>query len=203
MRTLVGVEDSITVRERRRLILRHTFSGASLTPSDLGPALVGAGGTAVVSGGVLAQGDSTTLVLLATNLGADIIAQARVNFGNSAGATRALQIQARFASAGNYVRVFLSRSGDSLTIQRADAFANTTLASVGSLGLADSTHYWLRFRLSGSRLEALTSTDGSTFTSRVVVTEPLYATNRDLRLVLQDGAASPTITVDDLLVWTS
>ena len=202
MRTLIGVDAPMTVRERRLLRLRHTFSGASLTPSDLGPAFEVAGGTATVSGGVLAQADATTLIVRTTPLAANVVVQAKVNFGNSAGTARAVYVQPRHTEAtGNAVRARLDRTAQTLTIARLDAFTATTLATVGSLSLADSTWYTLRFSCSGSTLRAQAFTADGTLVAEAVVTEPLYVAQVGIRVALFDNVASPQVTIDDLLVW--
>ena len=202
MRTLIGVDDPITVRERRRLVLRHTFSGASLTPSDQGPSFSVSEFAPSVSGGVMAMGASQPIGVFASGVGANLVAQMKVNFGNSAGADRRASIQIR-ASAynGNVIEALLSRSADQIALWRRDAGAVTTLAAVNSAGLADSTDYWLRIVASGSNLQVLTSTDGSAFTSRITYSEPLYVANTGLGIRLVDNGTR-TITVDDLRVWT-
>ena len=68
--------------------------------------------------------------------------------------------------------------------------------------MTDSTDYWLRFAAIGSRLEAWTSTNGTSWTSRAVVSETTYMSQRGFSIRLVDNVANPTITVDDLLVWT-
>ena len=202
MRTLIGVDDPITVRERRRFVLRHTFSGAALTPSDLGPALGVSESAPSVSGGVMAMGASQPTGVFASGVGANLVAQMKVNFGNSAGADRRASIQIR-ASAynGNVIEAVLHRTNDQIALWRRDAGAVTTLATVNSAGLADSTDYWLRIVARGNNLQVLTSTDGTTFTSRITYSEPLYGANTGLSIRLVDNGTQ-TITVDDLRVWT-
>lgn len=191
----------VVLRAGQSLVLRHTFSGASLTPSDLGPSFSTSSGTPTVSGGVLGMG-AINATIYAAGLAANITVQAKVNFGNSAGADRRFEIQARASAAnGNTVSAVLFRSSNSIVVWRRDAGSATTLATVSSAGLLDSTNYWVRFVLRGSNLEVLTSTDGTTFTSRVTVTESTYAANTGLALKLDDNGTG-TITVDDLLVWT-
>ncbi len=184
---------------RRRYLLRHTFSGASLTPSDQGPSFTTASGTPVVSDGVLSMGSNFSI--FASGLAANVVVQAKVNFGGSAGSDRRVEIQARASAANaNTVSAVLSRSSNSIVIWRRDGGTATTLATLNSAGLSDSTNYWVRFVLRGSALEVFTSTDGATFTSRVTATEATYATNTGLALRLDDNGTR-TITVDDLLVW--
>lgn len=199
--TLVGVDELIHSPRHRRYLLRHTFSGAALTPSDLGPALTTNYGTVIVSGGVLSFGVAN-VGLFVPNIGANIVAQVRVNFGNSAGGDRRVSIQARAsAMSGNVVEAVLYRSSDQIALWRRDAGAVTVLASSGALSLADSTDYWLRLVLRGSNLEVLTSTDGTTFTSRITHSEPLYVANTGLGIKIDDNGTQ-TIIVDDLMVWT-
>lgn len=190
----------VVLRAGRPIVLRHTFSGASLAPSDQGPSFSTSVGTPAVSGGVLSMGSNFTIY--AAGLAANLVVQARVNFGNSAGADRRFEIQAR-ASAANAdtVSAVLYRSSNAIVIWRRDAGTATAIATLNSAGLLDSTDYWIRFVLRGSNLEVLTSTDGTTFTSRVTATESTYATNTGLALKLDDNGTR-TITVDDLLVWT-
>lgn len=202
MRTLIGVADSITVRERRLLRLRHTFSGASLTPSDQGPAFSTAENVPTVSGGVMAIGASQPLGVFAAGLAANVIAQMRVNFGNSTGTDRRASLQIR-ASAynGNVIEAVLHKTADNVQIWRRDAGPATTLAISAALSLQNSTDYWLRVRAVGNVIEVFTSTDERIWTSRVTATESLYATNTGLAVRLADNGTPRTITVDDLLVW--
>lgn len=189
-------------RRGYRYLLRHTFSGASLTPSDLGPSLTAATGTPSVSGGVLGMAASNPITVFAAGLAANLVIQARVNFGNSAGADRRVEIQARASAAdANTVSAVLYRSNNQILIWRRDAGTATTIATLNSAGLIDSTDYWVRFVLRGSSLEVLTSTDGATFTSRLTATESTYATNTGLALRANDNGTQ-TIIVDDLMVWT-
>lgn len=203
MRTLIGVDDPLTVRERRLLRLRHTFSGASVTPSDLGPSFTTVSGTPVVSGGVLSKAGASNLILAAPINASNATVQARVNFGNSAGTDRRIGLALRRDDSNNMIEGLLYRTGGNVHIVRRDAGAATILADVGGLGFADSTDYWLRVVMRGSRIELLTSTNGTTFVSRAVVTETLYASNTGMRLLLTDDVSSPTAQADDLLVWGS
>lgn len=187
---------------RPRYLLRHTFGGSNLTPSDLGPAFEAAAGTPVVNGGALSAADATTLIVRTTPLAANLTVEARINFGNSAGTTRAFYVQPRhLEAAGDAVRARLDRTAQTLTIVRLDGFVATTLATAGSLSLADDTEYVLRFAVKGSRLYAEACTGAGALIASATVTEPLYASQVGMRVALFDNVASPTIQVDDLQVW--
>ncbi len=191
----------MVLRAGQSLILRHTFSGAGLTPSDQGPSLT-ANANLVPSGGVLTLVGASGQETRASGVGANVVAQIKVNFGNSAGTDRRVRLRVRRDSGetGNFIEAEISRTAGAVTLRRSDALSLTDLGSAG-LTVSDSTNYWLRISAVGSRLELLTSTDGATFTSRIVATEALYVTNRDVVIRLFDNVASPTLTVDDLLVW--
>ena len=201
MRTLIGVDDPLTVRERRLLRLRHTFSGASLTPSDLGPSFE-ANANLPVTGGVLTKSGSGSQQTKALGVGANVVAQMKVNFGNSAGTDRRAQLRVRrdAGDTGDFFQVQLDRTLGNVVLHRSDANSLTSLGSV-SLTVSDSTNYWVRIAATGSRLEVSTSTDGATFTSLIVAADTAYPSNQAVEIRLVDNVASPTITVDDLLVW--
>lgn len=201
MRTLIGVDDPLTVRERRLLRLRHTFSGASLTPSDLGPSFTTVSGTPSVSGGVLSKADATNVELRANGLAANIVYQAKLNFGNSAATNRRMLLRARQnADGSNRFQLTLNRASNQIVLARVDASTPTTIASV-SYTVAGSTDYWLRWVMNGSRHEVLISTGGATFASQFTATDAAYASQTAIGLFLIDDAVTPTCTVDDLLVW--
>ena len=112
MRTLIGVDDPITVRERRRYLLRHTFSGAAVTPSDQGPSLTTVAGPAVVSGGRLATSGGSDCQLGVPTLAVNVAIQVKVNFGNGAGTNRRAFLRARDDhAASNRYEAVLYRSG--------------------------------------------------------------------------------------------
>lgn len=202
MATLATTLGKVVFDQQRRYLLRHTFSGASLTPSDLGPAVSVSEFAPSVSGGVMAMGASQPTGIFASGVGANVVAQMRINFGNSAGADRRASIQIRASAyTGNVIEALLYRSSDQIALWRRDAGAVTVLAGVNSAGLADNTDYWLRIVARGSNLEVLTSTNGSTFTSRITYSEPLYVANTGLGIRVVDNGTK-TVTVDDLLVWT-
>lgn len=202
MRTLIGVDDPITVRERRRFVLRHTFSGASLAPSDQGPSFGTSSGTPSVSGGVLTKVGTTTLEIYAVNVGSNIVMQAKVNFGNSDGAARRVQLRLRRddVDAQNYFTLIFTRTD--LELSRRDSGVATQLAFT-SFATANSTNVWLRYSARGSRHEVWTSADGSTFTSRIVVTDAAYQTQTRIGALIVDNGTTSEVTIDDLLVWTS
>lgn len=186
-----------------RYLLRHTFSGAALAPSDLGPPFTVNGGVAAVSGGVLAAKANGSTTLDAVTLAANIVAQCRVNFGNSIGTDRRFEIQARASAAnGDTISAVLHRTSGNVQIWRRDAGTATVLGTQ-AVTVADSTDYWLRLIVRASRIELLTSTDGLVFVSRLVVTEATYAANTGLAIRLTDNVASPTIIADDLMVWAA
>ena len=203
MRTLIGVDAPLTVRERRLLRLRHTFSGASLTPSDLGPNLRDTGVLATVGGGVLSKTSASACLIVAALAAPNLVVQWKTNFGNSAGADRRAQIRVRHTAGVSRYNFVLYRSSNLVKIQRFDSGTTTTdLASV-AYAMADSTNYWCRCIANGPRLELLVSTNGTTFTSLAAVTDTTYAagSGEDFEIDLIDNVASPTIQVDDLLVW--
>lgn len=202
MRTLIGIDDSITVRERRLLLLRHTFSGASLTPSDQGPAITTVSGTPSVSGGVLSKANATNVELKAVGLAANVIYQAKLNFGDSAATNRRMLLRARQDSGNGADRfqLTLNRAANQIVLARVDAGTPTTIASV-SYTVNGSTNYWLRWVMNGSRHEVLISTDGVTFASQFTATDAAYVGQTAIGLFLIDDAVTPTCTVDDLLVW--
>lgn len=193
----LGVGKSV----KRRYLLLHTFSGASLTPSDLGPSFE-ANANLPVTGGVLTKSGSGSQESRALGVGANVVAQIKVNFGNSAGTDRRAQLRIRrdAASTNDFIEVELSRTGGSITLRRVDAGSATNIGSA-AVTVADSTNYWVRISADGSRLEVFTSTDGAAWTSRITATESAYVTNQAVVLRLVDNVASPTLTIDDLLVW--
>lgn len=186
-----------------RCLLRHTFSGASLTPSDQGPSFSTISGTASVGSGVLTKVGATNLEVRAHGLAANITYQARFNFGASAGANRRMLLRARQdASTGdNRFQLTINRVAGQLVLARVDSGTPTTIGSV-SVTIANSTDYWLRWVMRGSTHEVLFSTDGTTWSSQIVVTDATYTTQTSIGVFVIDDAASPTATIDDLLVWT-
>lgn len=202
MRTLIGVDDPLTVRERRLLRLRHTFSGASLTPSDLGPSFTTVSGTPSVSGGVLSKANATNVELKAAGLAANIVYQAKLNFGSSTATNRRMLLRARqdSSSGADRFQLTLNRAANQIVLARVDAGTPTTIASV-SYTFNGSTDYWPRWVMRGSVHEVLISTDGTTFASQFTATDAAYASQTAIGLFLIDDAVTPTCTVDDLLVW--
>jgi hypothetical protein len=187
---------------RPRYLLRHTFSGASVTPSDLGPSLTTVSGPAVVSGGVLATSGGSDCQLGLTTLAVNVAMQVKVNFGGGAGTNRRVFLRARDDNAGaTRYEAILYRSGTTgLEINRRTGGGPVPLG-FSAISIVDSTPYWFRFVAVGNRLEALFSTDGSTFVSKLVVTDATYPNVAGVQLLLQDNAVSPTLTADDFLIW--
>lgn len=185
-----------------RYLLRHTFSGASLTPSDQGPSLTVDSGTPIVSGGALTKTVSGNSGVRVDSLAVNAVIQAKVNFGGSSGSDRRAFLRLRDGGAtGNRYEAALLRSGTTgLQINRRDNNAATQLG-FSAFGVVDNTDYWVRFVVRGSTFEAFSSTDGVTFTSRLVVTDSTYLYS-GIAVILIDNAVSPTLQVDDLLVWT-
>ena len=181
-------------------LLLHTFSGASLTPSDLGPNLTTVTGTAVVSGGVLKKSDSTELLVRCAGLASNCVQQIKFNFGNSVAASRRVLLFARDDQAGNRLDVAVSRSAGTVVISSRAAFAPTTIASAAQ-AMSDSTDYWLRWSVSGTALRVWWSTDGGTFTEIISATTALYPSQTGVALALTDNDAGTTVQADDYLVW--
>lgn len=199
-----GVLVAAVLTPHRRFLLRHTFSGAALTPSDQGANLRDTGTLAVVSGGVLTKTTASNCLIVAAIGAPNLVVQWKTNFGNSAGTDRRSQIRVRHTYGVSRYNFMLYRSSNVVKIQRFDSGTTTTdLASV-AYAMADSTNYWVRAIAAGPRLELLVSTDGTTFTSMAAVTDTTYAAGagEDFEIDLVDNVASPTILVDDLLVWT-
>lgn len=200
------------MQARRRLLLvpqtvpllRHTFGGAAVTPSDQGPNLTDIGGIATVSGGVLSKTGAAASTLRARLGVANFVVQWKTNFGGSAGADRRSQVRVRHdTAASNRYNFVLYRSSNTLKIQRADAGVTVDLLDVPT-ALADSTNYWTRGVVRGNYLEILLSTDGVTWVSKGSVTDANYPTapaGNDFEINLVDNGTT-SITVDDLLVWT-
>lgn len=188
---------------RRRYLLRHTFGGAAVTPSDQGPGLTTVAGPAVVSGGRLATSGGNDCQLGITTLAANVAIQAKVNFGSSAGTNRRafLRVRDDHAAANRYEAILYRTSTTGLQLNRRDAGAVTQLA-FAAISIVDSTDYWFRLVVVGNRLEGFFSTNGVTFVSMVVATDSTYPSVSGIQLLLQDNAVSPTIIADDLLVWT-
>lgn len=204
MRTLIGIDDSITVRERRLLLLRHTFSGASVTPPDQGPSITTAAGTPSVSGGVLKNSDANQVNLRARTGAANLVVQWKTNFGNSAGTDRRAQIRVRHNVGVSRYNFVLYRSSDLVKIQRFDSGTTTTDIASVAYAMANSTDYWCRAIANGSSLTLQVSTDGAAFTTIATATDSTYLTcpaGSDFEIDLIDNVASPTIQVDDLLIW--
>lgn len=198
-----GMGRTLTIGQRsRRYLLRHTFSGASLTPSDQGPPLTAYYATPTVSGGVLVMDPaSITVGVWNASVGANVDAQVRVNFGNSAGASRRVLLQIRMSDVNdNTIEAVINRADDSLALWRRDASVVTVLAGVSSVGLQDSTDYWLRLRAVGNQIEVFTSLNGTTWTRQMTVTEALYASNAGVGARLIDDGTK-TITLSDFVVW--
>lgn len=193
----------VVLRAGQSLVLRHTFSGASLTPSDQGPSLTTISGTASVTGGVLTKVGATNLEVRAHGLAANITYQAKFNFGASAGANRRMLLRARQDSGtgDNRFQLTINRVAGQLVLARVDAGTPTTIGSV-SVTINNSTDYWLRWVMRGSRHEVLLSTDGVSFASQIVVTDAAYSAQTTVGAFIIDDAASPTATIDDLMVWT-
>ena len=199
-----GIQRTLSlVRNEPQIVylLRHTFSGASLTPSDLGPSFE-ANANLPVTGGVLTKSGSGSQQTKAPGVGANVVAQMRVNFGNSAGTDRRAQLRVRrdAGATGDFIQVQLDRTLGNVVLHRSDANSLTTLGSA-SVTLADSTNYWVWISAVGSRLQVFTSTDGAAWTSRITATESAYVTNQAVEIRLVDNVASPTLTIDDLLFW--
>lgn len=208
MRTLIGVDDPITVRERRRYLLRHTFSGASLTPSDLGPNLTTSIGTPVVSGGTLSKSGVGNLVVGTGTAGApislgasNIVAQCRMNFGDSAATDRRVLLKCRSDINGNVIEFGIHRLVGGGTGVQIGSRASGSLTVIGfqSATIADSTWYVFQARLFGTSLRALLGPDGGLLTEYLAATSGLYLSQAAIEAAIID--ANSTIQLSELEVW--
>lgn len=200
----------LILRRGRRYLLKHSFSGNTLAPSDLGPSLSAIIGAAIPSGGVLRH-NGLPNYLVGANVGAsNLVIQARFRFDalSIAGDIRAiLKLRSNLLNdaSDNSVEATLSRSGGSISL---GTRASGVFSSLGSVGLAfsDGVDYWLRVVARGTSLELLTSTDGVNFTSRLTGTSALYLTQTGVEIRVQDGGSdgngANACIADDLLVWT-
>lgn len=187
----------------RRYRLRHSFSGAAVTPSDLGPPLLTDGGAPAVSGGRLTKTTASNLNLRAADVGVNVVAEWRVNFGASPGVTRAAYLRVRVVDNTNAYEAQLFRTGTtSLVIARRVAGAGTTLGS-SATAVVDSTDYLVRFSAVGDRLVAeLFSAAGALVTS-VSVTDTTFPAASGVGLWLLDSDAAPTVQADYLEAWAA
>lgn len=185
----------------RRYLLRHTFTDTLLTP-DYGPTLTLTSGTPVVSGGTMRKTNSSNSSISVSPLRIDVVAQVKFNFGNSVGTDRRgfVRLRNEGATGNRYDAVLYRSNTPGLEINRRD---NNVVTQLGfaAFTVADSTDYWVRFEVQGTRFEAWTSTDGIVFVSRLVVTDSTYLSYSGVEIVLVDNVASPTIQADDLMVW--
>lgn len=205
MRTLIGVDDPLTVRERRLLRLRHTFSGAGLTPSDLGPNLTTDTGTPSVSGGVLKPASATTLEVgyKAVNLAVNATHDVWLNFGNSAGTSRSLYVRLRrHPSTDNSLWVRFNRTSDQIRLDKIVDGVITQVAIQNSAGLSNSTTYLARVIALGTSIRVLFGTSDASLTERVSATVTEHTSNGGIGLILADNVASPTLQVDRYEVYT-
>ena len=208
MRTLIGVDDPITVRERRRFVLRHTFSGASLTPSDQGPNLAVLSGAMSVAGGVL-KNNGVANSRAGVALAANVRQEAKFRFAStSASADQRVVLNVRSdlaASSYNNLEAVASKTGAYIQLGSRASGSLTDISTVGLAWSAD-TDYWMRVVVSGSNLQVLTSTDGTTFTSRIVATSALYPTQTGVEVRIQDsgsdGNGANGATIDSVKVTT-
>lgn len=185
--------------------LRHTFSGASLTPSDLGPNLTAESGTPSVSGGVVKASSATTLEIgyKAANLAINATHDVWLNFGNSAGTSRVFYVRLRrHPSTDNSLWVRISRSSDQIRLDKIVDGVITTVATQDSAGIADSTDYLARVVASGTSIRVLFGTSVATLTERIAATVTEHTSNGGIGLILADNVASPTLHVDRYEVYT-
>lgn len=208
MRTLIGVDDPITVRERRRYLLRHTFSGASLTPSDLGPNLAVLSGAMSVGSGVL-KNNGVANSRVGVALAANVVVESKFRFNSlsaSSDIRHTLNVRSDLAVASyNNLEIVAGKSGGYIQV---GSRASSSLTDISTVGLAWSadTDYWMRVIARGSRIEVFTSTNGSAWTSRIVATSALYSSQTGVEARIQDsgsdGNGANGATIDYLTVAT-
>lgn len=184
------------------LLLLHTFSGA-LTPSDVGPSLVTDGGAPAVSGGSLIKTTASNLNLRAPGVGVNVVAQWRVNFGDSPGATRAAYLRVRVVDNTNAYEAQLFRTGTTgLGITRRVAGSGTSL-DFSAATVEDSTDYIVRFAAVGDRLTAELFTPAGVLITSVTATDATFPAASGVGLWLLDSDAAPTVQADDLQAWAA
>ena len=198
------------LQARRRLLLvpqtvpllRHTFSGASLTPSDLGPSLTAHAGTFAGSGGVCwcssdTNGDNATADVGAANLYARVTIR-----GTLASATdfREPQLIVRYLDANNYLSI-RSVSGSAYQLLKTDGGSASVIATAAATFL-DGTDYRFEVRCAGNRIEAFL--DGvSKFVHVLSGGDTKYSAYTRVGLRLRkSGSPATAASWDDLLVWT-
>lgn len=208
MRTLIGIDDSITVRERRLLLLRHTFSGSALTPSDQGPNLAVVAGAMTVSGGVL-KNNGVANSRVGVALAANVVVESKFRFNSlsaSSDIRLILNVRSDLAVASyNNLEIVAGKSGGYIQLGSRASGSLTDISTVGLAWSAD-TDYWMRVIPRGSRIEVLTSTTGSAWTSRIVATSALYPSQTGVEARIQDsgsdGNGANGATIDYLAVTT-
>ena len=204
------------LQARRRLLLvpqtvpllRHTFSGASLTPSDLGPNLAVLSGAMTVSGGTL-KNNGVANSRAGVTLAANVTLEAKFRFAStsaSADQRVVLNVRSDLAVASyNNLEVVASKTGAYIQLGSRAGGSLTDISTVGLAWSAD-TDYWMRVVASGSRIEVLTSTNGTAFTSRIVATSALYPTQTGIEARIQDsgsdGNGANGATIDSVTVTT-
>jgi len=187
---------------RPRYLLRHTFSGAGLTPSDQGPSLSVESGTANISGGVVAPSSATALEIANyASVAVNAVWEARFNFGNSAGTARIFYMRIR-QNGNDSVWVRHDRTNDRIRIDRIDNSVVTQVGVKNAAGLADSTWYVTRVIAQGDSYRVLFGPDTGALSEIIAATFSGFSTNGGLGVILADNVASPTLQLDRYEVWT-
>lgn len=197
-----------------RPVLYHSFSGASLTPSDIGPNLTLLGGTVTISDGTIKPNGVANIrvgALIGMTNGV-VQTKFRFNAASVSSDRRAiLNIRSDSIAGGapsKAIEAILTRSGNAVILAQRDPGVYTELASAGvSGGVLDSTDYWLRISFFGPDIRVWLSTDGVTFTHKITVNNNNYLTQGGVDLRIQDsgsdGNGSNGTEADNLLAWTA
>ena len=212
MSTALLAVKAAVLTPRRRYLLRHTFSGASLTPSDQGPNLAVLSGAMTVSGGTL-KNNGVANSRAGVTLAANVTLEAKFRFAStsaSADQRVVLNVRSDLVAASdnnlyNNLEVVASKTGAYIQLGSRAGGSLTDISTVGLAWSAD-TDYWMRVVASGSRIEVLTSTNGTAFTSRIVATSALYPTQTGIEARIQDsgsdGNGANGATIDSVTVTT-
>ena len=183
------------------LVFLHTGATAAASP-DLGTANVEAG-SFTTSGGWLVHGN-TGNAQLRTRVGPDVTIQAKVNFGNSTGTDRRMEIRFRDDGSGNaYCSSRYRAAAQALDMAYRVTFTANYIMGV-NLTTVDSTDYWFRVSCIGGRIRNWSSTDGITWTpaNEIGILPALaYNNNTYVQFILIDNGTTPTIKMTDLKIW--
>lgn len=153
MRTLIGVDDPITVRERRRYLLRDTFSRAdsalTLGTPDLGPSPTVLSGTWGISSGRAYNASDLDGNLVVWDLATPNGTFEATVRGTLASGTdfRLADLVVRVLDTSNYIRIVCGAGA--FNVQKADGGAVSNLVATG-LAWADDTDYRIKVVMSGN-----------------------------------------------------